>query len=329
MLIFLTEMGFDGMMKKIKDSVIEMLLHTEITVRWKTMNEKDMEITTMEDLVQRMLEVSADSAVYQKIAFYVENHHMELIFMTAGELAGKLSVSQASVSKFFIALGYKGYADFLRSLQKMVGKEITAPQRYFYTSNSSHHTDDVVEKEVENLRLLKELVQEESYARVTEMLACKKNIVLLSARMSATLLPHMKYTLDKLRDGVEIVTPGRENWDYLQFNKKKEDTLIFVIAFPRYPQILVNKAKELKEAGFALAVITDSRFSPLCRYSSEQLLVPTTVSSIFDLYSTPMALINLLVTDVSRKIPGVQERLDKIEKLDAIQHNYYGKTTNL
>ena len=90
-------MGFDCMMKKIKDFVIEMLLHTEITVRWKTMDEKDMEITTMEDLVQRMLEVSADSAVYQKIAFYVENHHMELIFMTAGELAGKLSVSQASV----------------------------------------------------------------------------------------------------------------------------------------------------------------------------------------------------------------------------------------
>ncbi len=103
------------------------------------MKEKEVEITTMEDLVGRMLEVSADSLVYQKIAAYVENHHMELIFMTAGELAARLSVSQASVSKFFIALGYKGYADFLRSLQKMVGKEITAPQRYYYTSNSSHH----------------------------------------------------------------------------------------------------------------------------------------------------------------------------------------------
>lgn len=293
------------------------------------MNEKEMEITTMEDLVRRMLEVSADSVVYQKIAAYVEHHHMELIFMTAGELALKLSVSQASVSKFFIALGYKGYADFLRSLQKMVGKEITAPQRYYYTSNSSHHTDDVIEKEVENLRILKELVQEEDYTRVADKLARRKNIVLLSARMSATLLPYMKYTLDKLRDGIEIVTPGRENWDYLPFNKDKEDTLILVIAFPRYPQILVEKAKALKEAGFDLAVITDSRFSPLCRYSSEQLLVPTTVSSIFDLYSTPMALINLLVTDVSRKIPDVQERLDKIEKQDAILHNYYGKTTNL
>lgn len=293
------------------------------------MREKETEIMTMEELVSRMLEVSADSVVYQKIATYVENHHMELIFMTAGELAARLSVSQASVSKFFIALGYKGYADFLRILQKMVGKEMTAPQRYYYTSNSSHHTDDVVEKEVENLCLLKELVQEEDYTAVVEKLALRKNIVLLSARMSATLLPYMKYTMDKLRDGVEIATPGKGNWDYLQFNKEKEETLILAVAFPRYPQVLVDKAKELKKAGFDLAVITDSRFSPLCRYASANLLVPTTVSSIFDLYSTPMALLNLLVTDVSRKIPNVQERLDKIEKQDVMQHNYYGKTASV
>lgn len=293
------------------------------------MKEKEVEITTMEDLVGRMLEVSADSLVYQKIAAYVENHHMELIFMTAGELAARLSVSQASVSKFFIALGYKGYADFLRSLQKMVGKEITAPQRYYYTSNSSHHTDDVVEKEVENLRSLKELVQEAAYSKVVEKVATRKNVILLSARMSATLLPYMKYTLDKLRDGIEMVTPGQDSWDYLTFNKDKAQTLILVLAFPRYPQVLVDKAKELKEAGFDLAVITDSRFSPLCRYASENLLVPTTVSSIFDLYSTPMALLNLLVTDVSRKIPDVQNRLDQIEKQDTQRHNYYGKATSV
>ena len=84
----------------------------EITAKEELEITKELEITTMEELVKRMLEVSADSVVYQKIAAFVENHHMELIFMTAGELAGKLSVSQASVSKFFIALGYKGYADF-------------------------------------------------------------------------------------------------------------------------------------------------------------------------------------------------------------------------
>jgi len=94
---------------------------------------------------------------------------MELIFMTAGELAARLAVSQASVSKLFHCPWLqKATPISLRSLQKMVGKEITAPQRYYYTSNSSHHTDDVVEKEVENLRSLKELVQEAAYSKVVE-----------------------------------------------------------------------------------------------------------------------------------------------------------------
>ncbi|MFQ9087447.1 MAG: MurR/RpiR family transcriptional regulator [Roseburia sp.] len=96
------------------------------------MTKKVTEIKDMEGLVNRMLVVSADSTVYKKIAAYIEQYYMQIIFMTAGELALQLSVSQGSVSKFCIALGYRGYADFLRNLQKFVGKEITAPERYHY-----------------------------------------------------------------------------------------------------------------------------------------------------------------------------------------------------
>ena len=79
------------------------------------MTKKVTEIKDMEGLVNRMLVVSADSTVYKKIAAYIEQYYMQIIFMTAGELALQLSVSQGSVSKFCIALGYRGYADFLRT----------------------------------------------------------------------------------------------------------------------------------------------------------------------------------------------------------------------
>ena len=129
------------------------------------MIKKVTEIKDMEGLVNRMLVVSADSTVYNKIAAYIEQYYMQIIFMTAGELALQLSVSQGSVSKFCIALGYRGYADFLRNLQKFVGKEITAPERYHYTSVSTHHTDDVIEREIENLRTLKEITAGADYHR--------------------------------------------------------------------------------------------------------------------------------------------------------------------
>ena len=287
------------------------------------MTKKVTEIKDMEGLVNRMLVVSADSTVYKKIAAYIEQYYMQIIFMTAGELALQLSVSQGSVSKFCIALGYRGYADFLRNLQKFVEKEITAPERYHYTSVSTHHTDDVIEREIENLRTLKEITAGADYHKLVDTIVNAEEIVLLSARMSATLLPYMRYTLDKLRDNVRLVTPDGNDWDYFQVKYKKERVRVIAIGLPRYPRVLVEKVKELRKDGYKIDVITDSRFSPLCKYADTKVFIPTTVASVFDLYSTPMAFINLLITDVSKQLPEMEERLAKIEQIDNQQKIYF------
>ena len=287
------------------------------------MTKKVTEIKDLEGLVNRMLVVSADSTVYKKIAAYIEQYYMQIIFMTAGELALQLSVSQGSVSKFCIALGYRGYADFLRNLQKFVGKEITAPERYHYTSVSTHHTDDVIEREIENLRTLKEITAGADYHKLVDTIVNAEEIVLLSARMSATLLPYMRYTLDKLRDNVRLVTPDGNDWDYFQVKYKKERVRVIAMGLPRYPRVLVEKVKELRKDGYKIDVITDSRFSPLCKYADTKVFIPTTVASVFDLYSTPMAFINLLITDVSKQLPEMEERLAKIEQIDNQQKIYF------
>ena len=287
------------------------------------MTKKVTEIKDMEGLVNRMLVVSADSTVYKKIAAYIEQYYMQIIFMTAGELALQLSVSQGSVSKFCIALGYRGYADFLRNLQKFVGKEITAPERYHYTSVSTHHTDDVIEREIENLRTLKEITAGADYHKLVDTIVNAEEIVLLSARMSATLLPYMRYTLDKLRDNVRLVTPDGNDWDYFQVKYKKERVRVIAMGLPRYPRVLVEKVKELRKDGYKIDVITDSRFSPLCKYADTKVFIPTTVASVFDLYSTPMAFINLLITDVSKQLPEMEERLAKIEQIDNQKKIYF------
>lgn len=287
------------------------------------MTKKVTEIKDMEGLVNRMLVVSADSTVYKKIAAYIEQYYMQIIFMTAGELALQLSVSQGSVSKFCIALGYRGYADFLRNLQKFVGKEITAPERYHYTSVSTHHTDDVIEREIENLRTLKEITAGADYHKLVDTIVNAEEIILLSARMSATLLPYMRYTLDKLRDNVRLVTPDGNDWDYFQVKYKKERVRVIAMGLPRYPRVLVEKVKELRKDGYKIDVITDSRFSPLCKYADTKVFIPTTVASVFDLYSTPMAFINLLITDVSKQLPEMEKRLAKIEQIDNQQKIYF------
>jgi DNA-binding MurR/RpiR family transcriptional regulator len=153
-------------------------------------------------------------------------------------------------------------------------------------------------------------------------LVSDKDLFIISARMSATLIPYMRYILCKMRDSVYEITPDSITWDTINLRNPKK-TEIFAIAFPRYPRILVSKIKNLHESGFHISAITNSQLSPIIPFCDNVMDVPITVSSIFDIYSTPMAFINLMLRDAAKKIPSLEERLNRIEKNEEESGAYY------
>lgn len=280
------------------------------------------ELNNIEELIEKMACLALESAIYEKLAYYIEQNYLKIIFMTAEETAKKSGVSQGSVSRFCMALGYKGYNDFLRTLQKVVSEEITAPQRYFYTTSGGGQANDIAKKEARNLAALTEILQGESYEKFLDVLVKSEKLVLLSARMSATLLPYMKYILDKMRDNVELILPESVKWERFHLKDPKK-TSVITIGFPRYAQVLLDKLEEVKKAGFPIYALTDRRLSPLVPLATTVIYVPITVSSIFDLYSTPLAFINLMLRDASKKIPSLDKRLAAIESYDKEHQVFY------
>lgn len=278
-----------------------------------------IEYSNIEELFHAMAKAACESATYKKLAFYLEKEYRKIIFMTAEEVAKNCGVSQGSVSRFCMELGFKGYSDFYKYLQKIVTEELTAPQRYQYTKSGEKKIDDILLKETENIRELTTILGGELYEKMVYDIVNAEKIFLVSARMSATLLPYMKYLLDKLRDQVEIVTPDSNGWNRF-YLENQERTLIISTCFPRYSKTLVNKLIELKEEGFRIYAMTDRRVSPTIQAEIPSIVIPITTTSIFDLYSTPMAFINLTLRDVSKKIPDLDKRLEKIENYD----NKYG-----
>lgn len=280
-------------------------------------------------LIQKMMDIAAESPTYEKLAYYIEKNYMKIIFMTAGELAGEANISQGSVSRFCIALGYRGFNDFLRHLQQFVSEEITAPQRLQYISLNKGNNKilNILEMEHKNIQELESLVLQPEYQKLVNRLVAAPEIVLLSARMSATLLPYTGYILNKIRNRVIQVTPATAEWDTLNLRKPQE-TLIFTLAFPRYPNVLVNKLQKLKNAGFSIAAVTDSMISPIAYLADPLINVPITISSIFDIYSTPLLFLNLLLRDVAQKIDGLDRRLNQLEETESLSNIYY-KNLNL
>ncbi|MET1250162.1 MurR/RpiR family transcriptional regulator [Sporolactobacillus sp. STCC-11] len=278
--------------------------------------------STLYEFRQNLSLVAQESLTYDRLAQYIDANYQSIIFMTATELSKHTQVSQASVTRFCVALGFDGYSDFLQYLQKMIKVEITAPQRLNNIRNDRHQTSDIIDSEIQNIEALKAIVKEPIYEELVERIVSAKEIVLLSSRLSETLLPYFSYVLKKIRDGIEVVTNNDPSWELLPL-RKPHRTLIFTLAFPRYPSDLIDKIRELKDAGFSIVAVTDKVVSPVTNLSDLVVTVPLTKSSIFDIYGAPIIFLNLLLRDVAKRIKGLSIRLDKLEQLEQTHGVYY------
>lgn len=276
------------------------------------------------EVLQKIRQAEGESPAYEKLGKYIEANYVRIAFMTAEETAACVGVSQGTVSRFCIAMGFKGFNDFLRTLQNMVSRELTAPVRLELTADhGGQDRRDLINREAGNLVALDSVMKDAEYQALLDMVVQAEDLVLLSARMSATLLPYMEYLLDKMRSGVTIATPETPQWNRI-YMKDPSRTGVIAVGFPRYSSALLEKMQELHKLGMPMCALTDSRFSPLTQYSAHTVYIPLTVSSIFDMYSTPLAFINLLLRDASLQIPGVQARMNQIEAYDK-QHGVYVK----
>ncbi|WP_019554616.1 MurR/RpiR family transcriptional regulator [Propionispira raffinosivorans] len=282
-------------------------------------------IQNFEELNSMLMHVAKESPTYQKIAVYIEKNYLRIIFMTANELADQLGISQGSVSRFFIALGYRGYNDFLRTLQNIVSEKLTAPQRLQYSKQHKKQDNplrDILDIELANMDELINIMQGKAYENLINMIISDKQLILLSARMSATILPYVGYILNKMRSNVFQLSPNSPMWDTLELCNP-EDVNIVTVMFPRYPKILVQKCSSLKEKGFHIAGVTDNHFSPAMNFCESTVFVPATTSSIFDIYSTPIAFFNLLLRDAAKQMPELDQRMEQIEQIERENEVYF------
>ena len=283
------------------------------------------EFQTIDELMAMLVQIAKESVTFKKIAIYIEKNYLKVIFLTASELAEQMGVSQGSVSRFFMTLGYSGYNGFLHNLQQVISQQLTAPQRLIYSqkNGTADLQNAVIAREIENITLVDNLVTTAEYQAMVKMLCQPQPLVLLSARMSATMLPYLEYVLHKMRADVSVAVPGTQTWDLLGVANNKPNVL--VLAFPRYANDLIRKCAQLAKAGVDLYMVTDSRLSPVVEFAKEVLFVPVTTASLFDVYSTPMLLFNLLLRDVANNMPQLPVRMEAIEAQEQLDNVYFSK----
>ena len=73
-----------------------------------------------QDMIQRLnLSGSRLSKSHRRIAEYILQHYDKAVFMTAAKLGEMVNVSESTVVRFAVALGYEGYPELQQALQEL------------------------------------------------------------------------------------------------------------------------------------------------------------------------------------------------------------------
>lgn len=263
------------------------------------------------------------------IANYITEHYDKAAYMTAAKLGSIVKVSESTVVRFAIELGFDGYPELQQALQEMVRTRLTSFQRMEVT-NDRIGDGDVLSKvllaDADKLRHTLDTINREDFDSAVEKIVNAKRIYIMGVRSSASLAGFLNYNLRMIFDDVKVVetTSGSEVFEEIM--GIGSDDVMIAISFPRYSKRIINAVDYAKHAGADVIAITDSNMSPIAHEADCCLTAQSDMASFVDSLVAPLSIINAIIVAVSRK--KKDELAVRLRRLEQIWDEYdvYDKT---
>ena len=272
------------------------------------------------DLLKQMEEgMPSFSKGQRQIANYIIEHYEKAAYMTASRLGDATGVSESTVVRFAIELGFEGYPEFQRAMQAIIRNRLTSFQRIEVT-NHLIGDGDVLNKilyaDAEKIKQTAESIDRTAFDHAVDALIGARNIYILGVRSSASLADFLGAGLLRVSDNVKLIrsTSGSEVFEQM-LDVGEQDVLI-AISFPRYSKRVVAAVEFAHKAGANVVSLTDSAHSPIAPLSDQLLLAQSDVAAFVDSLVAPLSIINALLVAISRKKQGeLTERLRRLEHI--------------
>ena len=253
------------------------------------------------------------------IANYVLEHYEKAAYMTASKLASAVSVSESTVVRFAIELGFDGYPEFQHALQEIVRIKLTSFQRMDVT-NSLIGDGDVLSKvlnsDINKLKRTIEEIDRDAFDASVESILSAKSIYIIGLGSSSILASSLNHSLRMIFDNVRLLDTSSADEIYAQIMNVSKDDVIIAISFPRYSRKLITAVNFAKDSGASVIALTDSPSSPIAPFADSLLVARSDMASFADSLIAPLSVINALVVAVARKKQDeLRIRLHQLEKI--------------
>ena len=248
----------------------------------------------------------------RRIAHSLVQHASAAAFLSAAEVAELARVSQPSVTRFAMALGYDGFPALRRRLRELTGSgQVTAPPP------SGNEMQQAVRGEVRHLdRLADQLADRGALTTAGALLAASRPLPVLGLRAAAPLAAYFAYFAAKVLPDVRVLDSGGSLLaDRLEQARAAGATALLAVVLPRYPRESLDALRDARDAGLSTVVITDSPMSPAAEGADVALTAAVGTQLVFDLHTAPMALSMVVLQAICDTVPdGAQRRLEEFEQ---------------
>jgi DNA-binding MurR/RpiR family transcriptional regulator len=255
----------------------------------------------------------------RRIAHCLVEHAAKAAYLSAAEVADLAGVSQPSVTRFAMALGYSGYPALRRELRELTG----VPGGDGGGDADRNALQLAIQAEAEHLqRLRDQLDRLDDVHRAAELLVGSRPLPVLGLRAAAPLAGYFGYFAGKVFPDVRVLDAGgTQLLDRLDQARSAGAGALLAIVLPRYPREVLEAIREAREAGFAVVAITDSAVSPVAEVADVVLPAAVGTRLVFDLHTGPMAMAMVLLQAMCDASPEpVQRRLEEFEATAARRH---------
>ena len=254
----------------------------------------------------------------RSVADYILEHGGSASHETAYTLADHAGVSESTVVRFAVFMGYEGYPEMQKALRASLRKRMTTVERIEDVNErvpEGDIIDGVLDGDAEMILSAKDELDRQGFEKAVDMLLSAGKVYIVGMRSSAVLAQFMNHYLRLLLDNVTLVCPsgGSEVYEYL-VNITDSD-MVFAISYPRYSSGTIRAAEFAHRRGAGVAVLTDSETSPVAAVADAVLVAKSEMVSLVDSLVAPMSIINAIIAYLSKKRPETAEKFRLLESV--------------
>ncbi|RLU94752.1 MurR/RpiR family transcriptional regulator [Streptomyces griseocarneus] len=266
--------------------------------------------------LQKLFEGHRLTPTQRRIAHCMVRRAADAPFLSSVELAELAGVSQPSVTRFAVALGFDGYPALRRHLRDVIPVAAATPG-----DSSYNEYQQAVQAEIDNLRHLSSLLADpEPVTRAGRLLAASRPLPVLGLRAATAQAAGFAYFARKVHPDVRLLDEGGTLLaDRIDGAVRAGASALLCFALPRHPREVVEALEYARGEGLTVVTVADSTFAPVARHSD--LLLPAAVGTglAFDTACAPMLLGRVLLESMCDALPDAQARLEEFDARAAVR----------